>query len=65
MGFTKYKLVDMVKIDERFEYCSVRKDNKDKEDQLPENPFNTATFKKDFIIRLTKDIRTKYQNLSN
>lgn len=31
MGFTKFKLVDMVKVDERFEYCSI-KNNKEKEE---------------------------------
>lgn len=60
MGFTKFKLVDMVKVDGRFEYSSTRRD---KTDQQPENPYDTASFKKDFITRLTKDLKAHYSEL--
>lgn len=59
IGFTKFKLVDMVKLEDRFEYCSLRKEG----DQQPENPYDTATFKKDFITRLTRDLRAHYSDL--
>lgn len=59
MGFTKFKLVDMVKMDDRFEYSSTRKEG----DQQPENPYDTASFKKDFITRLTKDMKASYSEL--
>lgn len=59
IGFTKFKLVDMVKLEDRFEYSSLRIEG----DQQPENPYDTAIFKKDFITRLTRDLRAHYSDL--
>jgi hypothetical protein len=61
MGFTKFKLVDMVKVDDRFEYSSSRKEG----EQQVENPYDTATFKRDFIARLIRDIKAKYTDIAN
>lgn len=55
MGFTKLKLVDMAKSDNQYEYSSTRM-----EGEQPEQPYDTDFFKKNFISRLTKDIRIKY-----
>lgn len=59
IGFTKFKLVDMVKVDDRFEYSSLRREG----DQQPENPYDTASFKKDFITKLTKDLKVHYSDI--
>ena len=59
IGFTKFKLVDMVKLEDRFEYSSLRIEG----DPQPENPYDTAIFKKDFITRLTRDLRAHYSDL--
>jgi hypothetical protein len=60
MGFTKFRLVDMAKNDGMFEYIS----NRNKGEQ-PENPYDTAIFKRDFIIRLTKDVRATYTEIAH
>jgi hypothetical protein len=55
VGFTKFKLIQMVKIDDRFEYQSVKEGG-----QNPENAFETAYFKTNFLNRLAKDLKGKY-----
>lgn len=60
VGFTKFKLVDMIKLDDRFEYAS---SSKKETDQQPENPYDTNAFRKDFITRLTRDLKTHYAGI--
>jgi hypothetical protein len=60
MGFTKFKLVDMAKTDSQYEYSSTRM-----EGEQPEHPYDTNFFKKNFIAKLTKDIRIKYTQIVN
>ena len=60
MGFTKFRLVEIVKNDDIFEYSS-----KKEGDQHHQNPYDTAIFKKDFIARLIKDLKFKYAEKVN
>jgi len=62
VGFTKYKMVELVKTpDDRFEYQSKKQDG----EQMPENAYDTGYFKLNFISRLTKDLKAKYIDIVN
>lgn len=59
VGFTKFKLVEMVKTrDGRFEYSSKKEPN-----QPAEHPSETGYFKTKFLSRLVKDLKLKYSQL--
>lgn len=59
IGFSKFKLVEMVKTrDDRFEYHSKRDTA-----QNPENPYETGYFKTNFLGRLVKDLKVKYSEI--
>ena len=59
VGFSKFKLVEMVKTrDNRFEYNSKRDTA-----QASEVPSETGYFKSNFISRLVKDLKQKYNEI--
>jgi hypothetical protein len=59
VGFSKFKLVEMVKTrDDRFEYNS-----KQDKTQASEVPSETGYFKSNFISRLVKDLKQKYNEI--